>query len=200
MKKDISHYFSAKNVKKGKKVLIPLYIHGLSLEFLSYTSLFSGTSIDKGTLLLLENIIVPDKGVVLDIGCGYGVIGITVAKMNPRLKVYMIDINPLAVKTARYNARLNNVEDQVEVIQGNLYEPVKNMVFKAIYSNPPLSAGKDVVKQITIKAREHLEPSGFIQVVLSRGHEYYMDIVKKHYAKTITIKKKGYLIITAYMK
>lgn len=83
----MTHYY--KPGPPGEKRLIPLTIHGQSFEFLSYTSLFSGSSIDEGTRLLLENIVIPEEGVVLDIGCGYGVIGIVVARLNPRLKVYM---------------------------------------------------------------------------------------------------------------
>lgn len=182
----------------GRKVLIPLVIHGVSLQFVSYSSLFSGTQIDEGTRLLLEHIKLPDSGVILDVGCGYGVIGITVAKLNPRLRVYMVDINKLAVKVSKLNAKLNNVEDRVVVLEGDRYEPVKNMLFNAIYSNPPLSAGMKVVEDIVLGARDHLTRDGFAQFVLAKGGEYLAREARKTYGYVETVSKKGYILL--YLK
>ena len=189
----MTHYYRKGRI--GEKKLIPFTIHGLTFEFVTYSSLFSGSEVDKGTQLLLENIRIPEKGVVLDIGCGYGVIGIVVAKLNPNLKVYMTDINPLAVKVARENARLNNVDDRVIVLQGDRYKPVENMVFQAIYSNPPLSAGREVVEDIIFGAKKHLVENGFAQFVLARGRQYIVEKAHKHYRRVETINKKGYTIL-----
>jgi len=189
----MSHYF--RGGRKGEKKLIPLTIHGLTLEFISYSSLFSGSEVDKGTYLLLENIKVPEEGVVLDVGCGYGVIGIVVAKLNPKLKVYMVDINPLAVKVARENAKRNSVGDRVVVLQGDRYDPVKDMVFQAIYSNPPFSAGNEVVEDIILGAKKHLDKNGFAQFVIARGRQYLVEKAREHYSIVKTINKKGYTIL-----
>ncbi len=192
----MTHYF--KPGRRGAKKLISFSIYGYTFEFVTYTSLFSGRSIDEGTRLLLENIIVPDEGVVLDIGCGYGVIGIVIARFNPRLKVYMTDINPLAVKTTRHNAILNNVADQVIVLQGDRYEPVKNILFDAIYSNPPLSAGLEIVEDIILNAKKHLKPTGHAQFVLARGGEYILEKARKTYRTVEAKRKKGYILL--YLK
>jgi 16S rRNA G1207 methylase RsmC len=186
------HYYKK---TPGKKVIIPLYIHGHTFQFLSYSSLFSGSEVDEGTLLLLENIRVPSEGLVLDVGCGYGVIGIVLAKINPSLRVYMVDINPLAVKASKYNAKLNGVEDRVVVLQGDRYEPVKNMKFDAIYSNPPLSAGMKIVEDIVLGAREHLREKGFAQFVLAKGGEYLAREARKVYSRVETMSKKSYLLM-----
>ncbi|MEM0002331.1 MAG: methyltransferase [Desulfurococcaceae archaeon] len=182
----------------GKRILIPLVIRGVSLQFISYTSLFSGSSVDEGTLLLLENIRLPEEGVVLDVGCGYGAIGITIAKLNPRLRVYMTDINPLAVKATRQNAKLNNVENRVVALEGDRYEPVKNMFFNAIYSNPPLSAGMRIVEDIVLGARDHLAREGFAQFVIAKGGEYLAREAKKTYSTVEATSKKGYILL--YLK
>ncbi|MET1159426.1 MAG: methyltransferase [Thermoprotei archaeon] len=187
------HYF--KKGFRGEKRLVSLTIYGLTLEFVTYSSLFSGSEIDKGTLLLLENIKIPEEGIVLDIGCGYGVIGITIAKLNPRLKVYMTDINPLAVKVAKYNAKLNGVEERVVVLSGDRYEPVKNMKFNAIYSNPPLSAGKKIVEDIILRAREYLVSDGWAQFVLARGGEYFTNKAREVYSIVESVSKKGYILL-----
>ncbi|ABN70147.1 methyltransferase small [Staphylothermus marinus F1] len=189
----MTHYY--RKGYPGRKTLIPLTIRGVTLEFVSYTSLFSGREVDKGTYLLLKYIDVPDEGEVLDVGCGYGVIGLTIAKLNPRLKVYMVDINPLAVKITKYNAKLNNLEKQVVVLQGDVYEPVKNLRFNAIYSNPPLSSGMYTVEKIVLEAINYLKPDGFAEFVLARGGEYLVEKARRIYRHVESIRKKGYIIL-----
>jgi len=187
------HYF--KPGRPGEKVLIPFTIHGHTFEFLSYTSLFSGRQVDEGTRLLLENVKTPVEGEVLDVGCGYGVIGIVLAKLNPRLRVYMTDVNPLAVKTAQHNAELNGVGDRVVILQGDRYEPVRDKVFNAIYSNPPLSAGMRIVEEIVLGARDHLAPGGFAQFVLARGGECLKRRAMEAYRVVEARGKKGYILL-----
>ncbi|ACL11472.1 Ribosomal RNA small subunit methyltransferase C (RRNA (Guanine-n2-)- methyltransferase) [Desulfurococcus amylolyticus 1221n] len=192
----MTHYY--KPGQPGERKLFSFTIHGYTFEFISYTSLFSGSSLDDGTRLLLENIMVPRSGVVLDIGCGYGVIGIVVAKLNPLLEVYMTDVNPLAVKVARLNASRNNVEDRVVVLQGDRYKPVEGMKFNAIYSNPPLSAGMRIVEDIVLGARRYLTEDGFAQFVLARGGEYLAEKARESYSIVDAKSKKGYILL--YLK
>lgn len=189
------HYFKK---TPGKRVLIPLVVHGVSLQFVSYTSLFSGSSVDEGTMLLLENIKIPEEGVVLDIGCGYGVIGITIAKLNPKLKVYMTDINPLAVKVSKLNAKINKVEERVVVLEGDRYDPVKGVLFNAIYSNPPLSAGMEIVEDIVLGAKEHLVEEGFAQFVIAKGGKHLAKKAREAYSHVEATSKKGYILL--YLK
>ena len=191
----MTHYFKSRKQNAGKKILIPFTYKGLTLEFFSYSSLFSGKEVDLGTRLLLEHVELPSEGKVLDIGCGYGVIGITIAKVNPKLIVYMTDVNPLAVKMAKYNAKINEVSDRTIILQGNLYEPVKSMKFNGIYSNPPLSAGMDIVKEIVMNAKKHLTNDGIAQFVLARGGDYLSREASKIYSYVEVIRKKGYTIL-----
>jgi 16S rRNA G1207 methylase RsmC len=110
----------------------------------------------------------------------------------------MTDINPLAVKTARQNARLNRVEDRVVVLEGDRYEPVKGLLFNAIYSNPPLSAGMKIVEDIVLGARDHLSSSGFAQFVLAKGGEYLEREARKTYSIVEAASRKGYILL--YLK
>jgi len=159
---------------------------------------FSADEVDEGTKLLLEYARIPEEGVVLDMGCGYGVIGVTLAKLNPRLRVYMIDINPRAVELARYNARLNRVEDRVVVLQGNLYEPVKGLRFNAIFSNPPLAAGMRVVEAIVREAPGHLVEGGSLQMVLRKGAERIARLMEQVFGGfEVLARKKGYTVLYA---
>jgi len=110
----------------------------------------------------------------------------------------MTDINPLAVKTTKQNAKINNVEERIVVLEGDRYEPVKNILFNAIYSNPPLSAGMRVVEDIVLGAREHLVKEGFAQFVLAKGGEYLAREAMKIYSYVETTSKKGYILL--YLK
>jgi 16S rRNA G1207 methylase RsmC len=189
----LTHYFRKGSL--GEKVLIPFVYRGVTLQFVSYTSLFSGSKVDEGTSLLLEYLKIPPWGNVLDVGCGYGIIGISVAKVSPNIRVFMVDINPLAVKVAKMNARLNRVEDRVTVVEGDSYNPFKGLRFNAIYSNPPLSAGMSVVEKIVLNAANHLEPGGWAQFVLAKGGESILEKASKVYGRVEKISKKGYMII-----
>jgi len=193
----MTHYFRPDKYKLGKKQIISFVYRGVTLEFITYSSLFSGNKVDLGTELLLEHAIIVEKATVLDVGCGYGVIGISLAKAFPDLQVYMVDINPVAVKMARYNARLNGVEERVKILQGNVYEPVKNMVFDIIISNPPLSAGRSVVEEIIMGSIEHLRRGGYAEFVLARGANYYIDKLSSRNDVEIikNVSRKGYTIL-----
>jgi len=134
-------------------------------EFLTASGVFSRKRIDPGTRLLIESMILPEEGTVLDIGCGYGAVGIAAAAFNPKLRVVMTDVNERAVWLARENAKRNYVSN-VEVRRGDLYEPVKDMRFHAILSNPPISAGMRVVTPIITEAPKHLVDGGLLQIVV----------------------------------
>jgi len=192
------HYYSEKPRIIGRRSVISDVIRGVPVEFVVESGVFSCERVDPGTKLLLEYAIIPDEGIVLDMGAGYGVIGITLAKLNPKLKVYMVEINTRAVQLAKINAKRNNVEDQVIVLQGNLYEPVKDMKFNAIYSNPPFTAGMDVVEKIIKNAREHLVEGGTLQIVVRRGVEKIRKMILETYGNIeILASKKGYKVILA---
>jgi len=191
----LTHYF--KKGPAGNKVVVTYVYRGVPLQFVSYTSLFSGSEVDEGTRLLLEHLRIPDEGEVLDVGCGFGVIGVAVASVAPRLRVYMVDVNPLAVKVSKLNAKLNRVEDRVVVVLGDAYEPFKGKRFDAIYSNPPLAAGMEVVERIVLGAVHHLKSGGWAQFVLAKGGERILSKARDVYKRVEKVSKKGYTLIYA---
>ncbi len=190
------HYYD-KGPKRSARRYITVSIRGVGLELLSSPGVFSAKEIDKGTLLLLENAEVPDSGNVLDLGCGYGVIGIFLAKVNPKLKVYMVDINPRAVKIAKLNAKINGVDDRVEVLVGDLYEPLPPVKFKAIFSNPPLAAGKETVMRVISEAPKWLTSEGTLQVVLAKGGEQALSVAEPLFSQVRVKNLKGYTLLFA---
>ena len=194
-----SHYYSRKVKRGGGYSLVSDVIRGVTVEFEVVPGLFSYKRIDEGTKLLLEHAEVPEEGVVLDMGCGYGVIGITIAKLNPKLRVYMIDINEEAVRLARRNVIRNKLDtNSIIVLHGNLYEPVANMVFDAIYSNPPFAAGSDIVERIIVEAPKHLNAGGTLQIVARKGAEKIEKLMRQTFGEVeIRASKKGYKVLLA---
>src|SRR5512143_493246 len=91
--KSADHYFSQEPKCQVKFGLVRTCLRGLQFEFLTASSVFSVKRVDSGTRTLIENMQLPSKGCVLDVGCGYGAIGIVAARLNPSLHVVMTDVN-----------------------------------------------------------------------------------------------------------
>lgn len=191
-----THYYSKKPSTPRRKEMISDVIRGVPVEFMVEPGVFSHRRVDPGTRLLLEKAEIPQEGTVLDLGCGYGVIGIVIAKLNPKLKVYMVDINKRAVELAKLNAKLNNVEKQVIVLHGDLYEPVKDIKFNLIITNPPFTAGFSIVERIIVEAKQHLETHGTIQLVAKRAHKKIIELLEKIYGNVEVLTSKfGYKVL-----
>ncbi|MDR7567471.1 MAG: methyltransferase, partial [Armatimonadota bacterium] len=101
---------------------------------------------------------------ILDVGCGYGVIGLVAAAQASRGRAVLVDINERAVALARGNALRNGIRN-VEVLWGDLYEPVGDRAFDLIVTNPPIRAGRAVVRALIEGARAHLRPGGRFYLV-----------------------------------
>ena len=158
------HYFAALPRSEAKLGLIRTILRGKSFEFLTASSVFSKKQIDLGTRLLIEVMALPETGAVLDVGCGYGAVGMAAAASNPQLHVVMTDVNIRAVRLARKNAEKNRVSN-VEVRCGYLYEPVKDLTFHCVLSNPPVSAGMETVKAIITQAGQVMVDKATLQMV-----------------------------------
>lgn len=159
------HYFVRHPESKLSLGVVRAYFRSRLFEFLTASGVFSRTRIDLGTRLLVESMVLPENGLVLDLGCGYGPVGIAAAAFNPNLQVVMTDVNERAVWLARENAKRNGVEN-VKVRQGFLYEPVKNTKFEVVLSNPPITAGMKTVMPLIEQAPQHLAKKGTLQIVV----------------------------------
>jgi 16S rRNA G1207 methylase RsmC len=109
--------------------------------------------------------VLPKTGCVLDIGCGYGAVGIVAAALNPKLSVVMSDVNVIAVRLEKRNVELNKIVN-AEVRFGYLYEPVEGLVFNCVLSNPPVSAGMETVKAIVKEAAKVMADKATFQMVI----------------------------------
>jgi len=109
--------------------------------------------------------LLPDEGYVLDVGCGYGAIGIAAAASNPRLQVVLVDLNSRAVWLARQNVERNSVYN-AEVRRGRFYEAVEDLAFDCVLSNPPVSAGMETVQAIICEAPQYMADKASFQMVV----------------------------------
>jgi len=161
----VDHYFSSAPKSKERFGLIRTCICGKSFEFLTASSVFSKRKVDSGTRLLIESMVLPEEGCVLDIGCGYGAVGIAVAAFKCKLHVVMTDVNARAVRLAKKNVVLNKVVN-VDVRYGFFYEPVEEFKFNCVLSNPPVSAGMETVKAIIAGAPKVMAVNSSFQMVI----------------------------------
>ena len=193
------HYFSENPTSSEKLGLIRATLNGFQLEFMTSSGVFSHKRIDNGTRLLVESMVLPIEGRVLDIGCGYGVIGIAAAKKNPRLRVWMTDVNSRAVALAEENMRRNSV--RATIIQGSLYEPVQGETFDAIITNPPISAGMaKIVEPIIKDAPLHLNSGGSLQLVVqsNKGGRTVSILIEEAFGNIeVAARGGGYRVLRA---
>jgi 16S rRNA (guanine1207-N2)-methyltransferase len=164
-KHNSEHYFAVYPKSEAKLGLIQTHLRGLPFEFVTASSVFSKRQVDKGTRLLIENMVLPETGCILDLGCGYGAIGIAAATFNPNSHVILTDINKRAVQLTKENIERNKVTN-AEVKHGYLYEPVEGTAFNCILSNPPVSAGMKTVKAIITHAPSVMTTKATLQMVI----------------------------------
>ena len=191
------HYFSKQPGSKPQLGLIRTQLRGRFFEFLASSSVFSKKRVDLGTRLLIESMVLPERGSVLDLGCGYGPVGISAASSNHYLHVVMVDVNRRAVWLAGENAKRNRT-DNIEVRHGFLYEPVNSMNFAAILCNPPVSAGMETVSSIVMNAPRHLQGGGSLQLVVrsKKGGKRLFSMMAEAFGSVeVLAKQSGYRVL-----
>jgi 16S rRNA G1207 methylase RsmC len=159
------HYFSSAPQAEVNYGLVRTKFFGRSFEFITASSVFSKHRIDTGTQLLIESMVLPESGLLLDIGCGYGAVGIVAATINSKLQIYLSDVNARAVNLAKKNIERNRVSN-AQIRCGYLYEPVKDLKVDCILSNPPISAGMEIVKAIITEAPKIMQPEAVFEMVI----------------------------------
>lgn len=194
-----NHYFVSQPKSKPKYGIIHTYFHGTLFKFVTASGVFSKKRIDLGTKLLIEAMLLPEKGRVLDVGCGYGAVGIAAAAFKPDLHVVMVDVNKRAVTLAKQNIKLNKVYN-AEVRQGHLYKPVEGICFNCILSNPPVSAGLATVKALITEAPKHMTEKATFQIVVKSkiGGKRLQQIFEEAFENcAILARKSGYRVLIA---
>ncbi len=161
----MSHYFSERPYYSRLRVRrVRVVIRGTYFEYVTAPGVFSSRYVDPGTMLLAENMVIEDGKVVVDLGCGYGVLGIVYAKFAPNSRVYMVDVNESALQLARLNAKINSVNNVI-VKKSDLYSNIDSDKIEVVLCNPPVSAGLDVNYRIIEETWRRLVKGGIFQVV-----------------------------------
>lgn len=195
-----SHYFSAKPTSPEKRGMIKTTLRKKPYTFFTSSGVFSAKRIDNGTRILVENMVLPDEGRILDMGCGIGVIGIVASLEKPSLEVHLSDVNERATKLTRDNVRKNHAKN-CHIHQGYLYEPIGDLTFHAIISNPPISAGmRKVVFPLVEGAYERLEVGGNLQLVIqsNKGGKMLAKALDETFGDHgILARKSGYRVLFA---
>src|SRR5574344_1140847 len=165
----MSHYFENDNNLKEDKKIINVDMFGKRFRFSTNSGVFSKDKVDYGTKLLLNNIVIHKKsGKLLDLGCGYGVLGVILGENYKNLDIDMVDVNERAVALANYNLKLNGVNG-VNCYVSNIYEGV-NSKYDYIVTNPPIRAGKDVLLQFLVGSYDYLVSDGQLWFVMRKDH------------------------------
>ena len=190
----MEHYFTKSPKSEIKILKIKEKLRNKEIEFYTASGLFSLKNIDKGSKLLTEKCIIKDNWKILDLGCGYGIIGLALKLAYPNMEVTFSDINERAIQLTNMNLKLHNIK--AKAIQSNSFENIKDK-FDTILLNPPQTAGKEICFKLIEDSKEHLKNKGLLQIV-ARHNKGGKDLSKKmletfHNVKE-TAKSKGYRI------
>ena len=193
----MNHYFTENPALLTDERTLTLDIFDMHFKFLANNGLFSCDKVDEASITLLKNI-PPLTGTLLDLGCGYGTLGIVLAKKY-NLTLTMADINRIALDYAVKNAKLNHVA--VTPIHSNSFANIAES-FDNIVLNPPIHAGKEVMYNMYKESAAHLNPGGALYIVIQKKHGAESTIKKLAEIFTrveVLYKKKGCFVVKSNM-
>lgn len=187
-------YFEAQPSSAHQKQTLRLQFAGRSFVFETDAGVFSRDGLDEGTQLLLDSVLDSLSGRILDLGCGWGPVGVMVSLLVPGSQVVMTDINARATDLAQGNLARNQASAQV--LTGDGFEAVDGL-FDWILLNPPIRAGKAKVYQLFAHSAAHLAPEGRLALVIRKqqGAASAENYLKTLFDQVDLIRrKKGYHI------
>ena len=186
------HYFSARPRAASRPEEHRFLYRGEMLVIETDRGLFASHGLDPGTALLIETLDDISAARVLDMGCGWGAIGLAVAKTLPSATVVMTDINQRAVRVSRKNLDRNGVR-HAEVRLGSLFEPVRGETFDLILSHPPFHAGREIVLDLMRQSPDYLAPGGHLRLVGkgSQGIRFYQGWLASHWGAGVEVLARG---------
>lgn len=200
--KENQMYFAANPITGHDEHTIHYQLNGTTLHFKTDAGVFSKMRVDYGSGVLIKNmaqLIFPPRN-ILDVGTGYGALGLFAAQFWPEQTVEMVDVNERGLNLARQNAEMNNIKN-VKIYQSDVYDQIaSDKKFGLIVTNPPIRAGKAVVSNILAGAKNHLVQNGQLLVVIQKkqGEPSARKLLKDTFGNcTILARDKGYYILQA---
>lgn len=192
----MNHYYTNNSDLKSKPKTIEAIFGEYRFSFLTDIGVFSKEGVDYGSKVMI-NAITPTEGKrILDVGCGYGPIGIVLGTLFPEHRIDMVDINDRAIELAKKNISLNK-RNNVTVFKSNMYENVVDK-YSMIISNPPIRAGKHIVHAIIENAKDHLLIDGELWIVIQKkqgapsAKQKMLDVFSN---VEVVQRDKGYFIL-----
>ena len=173
-------------------------IKGISLQFHTDETVFSPGAVDRGTLAMLSTVEFTGEDKVLDLGCGYGVVGILAAKCIGSEKVTMLDIDEAAVDLARENARQNGVEG-CRILQSDGFHQLEEKDFTLILSNPPYHVDFSVPKHFIEKGFNRLTVGGRM-VMVTKRRDWYKNKLTAIFGGVKVSEIDGYYVFSSIKK
>lgn len=191
----MNHYFMNNDNLKSNKKIINIQFNNKNISLYTDNGVFSKEHFDYGSRLLINNFIKDNKeGRILDLGCGYGIIGI-ILSLNKEFYIDMVDINKRAVELTKENLKLNNITN-ANCFESNIYSNVTEK-YNYIITNPPIRAGKEIIRKFLFGATDYLEESGELWFVMRKDHgvkSMIKELEKVYFVKIID-KEKGFYIV-----
>ena len=196
----MSQYFdNDKNIKSERKI-IKFNFDNKVFSIYSDNGVFSKDRFDYGTRVLLNSVDI-DKlsGNVLDLGCGLGVVGIILGTFNKGINIDMVDINERAIDLAKNNLVLNNIKANVFV--SDIYSNIDNK-YDFIITNPPIRAGKNVIRGFLLGSYDYLKDDGILYFVMRKDHGVKSMIgeLSVKFNTSIVNKDKGFYVVLCTKK
>ena len=195
----MTHYYTDNNNLPSNTREFDYYFDNEVFCFTTDNGVFSKGGVDYGSYILLKTIYKINLGKsLLDLGSGYGPIGIILKRFNPELEVEMVDVNSRATKLAQLNCKKNKTDIKVHLTE-NILELENN--FDTITLNPPIRAGKKVIYDLYAKSKDKLNEDGHLYVVIRKAQGANSSIKElETLFKTVTVinKDSGYYIIDSH--
>ncbi|HZY70466.1 MAG TPA: methyltransferase [Thermoplasmata archaeon] len=197
---ETEHYFTARPRSASAPHELRFLYRGAILTFEVDRGVFAAHGLDPGTALLIQALDLTPTESLLDLGCGWGAVGVAAARSAPRGRVVLTDVNRRAVHLAQTNLRRNKVAN-AEVRVGPLFEPVTGERFDVIATNPPYHVGRPSILELLGHAPEHLAPGGRLLIVGkgSHGIRFYQAWLAEHWAPDVEVaeRQSGYRVLRA---
>jgi 16S rRNA (guanine1207-N2)-methyltransferase len=194
------HYFTERPRSASARTEHRFLYRGELLTFVADRGVFGSHGLDPGTALLIENLTVAKTDRVLDLGTGWGAVGVAAARSARNGQVIMTEVNRRAARLARLNLERNHVEN-AEVRVGDLFAPVPGERFDVIATNPPYRAGRPFILELVAEAPDHLRPDGRLLIVGkgTQGILYYQSWLEDHWPGTVEVlgRRSGYRVLEA---
>lgn len=196
-----NHYYSKKPTVKSNTNEIEFTLRGRKLKFTTDAGVFSKKEIDFGSRLLIESFVGCEGAKVLDVGCGYGPMGLSIAADYNDAEVHMVDVNERAIGLSKSNAEKNGIKNVI-VYESDALKGVSERGFTAVISNPPIRAGKKVVHEILETSFDKLGLGGQLWIVIQKkqGAPSAEKKMEEVFGNVETVAKKGGYFILRSVK